>query len=129
MNAGAKIIRDHLVKTGTPLFTANGTRVYFRQLPQGFTNTQSAIVLTVADESTQMNGADSMVLANMRLYSGAQTSASVDALYESLHKRLHDVAEGKINKGRVDRAQDSTDPDTGWPLKLVTARIRIEQGA
>ena len=130
MKDAVEILREHLITSGNGLYTLNAGRVWFQDLPDGFTNTQSAIVLTVANESSEMNGAMIKLTVNMRVYGGTNQKLTTRTLYRALVDRLHNQhgsnADGSIIRARVVQGIMSADPATDWPVMIVTANVTIE---
>ena len=130
MKDAAEIIREFLIEAGTTLETLNGSRVWFNRLPEGFTNIQSGIVMTVPAEVAEMNGAVIHTRANFRVYGGNKTYLTTRTLYRALVDRLHNKsgtnADGTILRARVSQATMSADPVTDWPVMLVIANVTIE---
>ena len=130
MKDAAEIIREFLIESGSTLYTLNAARVWFNKLPDGFNNSASAIVINLASETSELHGATIMARCNFRVYGGSVNYLTTRTLYRALYDRLHNKsgtnADGTILRAAVIQATMSADPDTDWPVELVTANINIE---
>jgi hypothetical protein len=128
VNDPIRIVFEFLTEPGTPLFEAVGNRVWCPVAPEGFDNTQPALIYHPDSEVPE---APVNVLANslvFKCYGGAATFGSARVLAQALYDRLHGAsgvtASGRIIRSRcVHMQQAGNEPETGYPVHIAQYQV------
>jgi hypothetical protein len=139
-------IRQFLINPGTDpamsakdraaaaaLYALVGERIWHGELPDGFDNTETAIVMVIAGGAgTHPTAAVHDLAVNFTCYGAADTFEPSRALYRALHDRLHKATVKPAGDSEIIRSdevtpgQSITDPDTGWPSVFTSYEIKIQ---
>ena len=140
------VIREFLINPGTDpamsakiaaaaaaLYALVGTRIWHAQLPAGFKNTETALVLNIAGGAgSHPTAAVHYVALNVRCYGGASTYSAARTVYRRLHDRLHKAtvqpagASEIITSIETNSGQQISDPDEGWPMVFTSYDIKVQ---
>ena len=120
-----------LKKTGTSLYTLNGTRVYVDKLPSDFVNTTTAILFYVRGGGSSMYVEEHDVDFVVQVYGGTPSISHARAVYLAMADLLFSsenlVVSGgcMLNAQVTSFAQDQEDPDTHHPYVLCFYRVSL----
>lgn len=128
MNDPIQILYEFLTTPGTTIYGLVEDRVWSPVAPQGFRNTEAAVIYHPDSEVPEAPG---NVIANsivFKCYGGNSTFRSsrtvAEALYDVLHGARAQTATGAIMLARCrNMYQGGNDPDTGWPFHVAQFEV------
>jgi hypothetical protein len=128
MNDPILIVHEFLSAPGTDLNTLVGDRIWSPIAPDGFQNTQPALIY---HPDVQAPEAPMNVMVNsvvFKCYGGDGTFSKAREVAMRLYERLHmgrgTTASGKIIQSRCTLMQQAGyEPDTGWPIHVARFEV------
>ena len=128
---GCEIVREWLATSGTTLYTLCATRISTPVAPNGFSNTQAAIIFhqEAGRGESDPNVSDDVYV--FKCYGGSAQYSDARNVFRKLYDRLHtksgDTASdgGIVDAYCVAQTMAGPEPDTGWPVHISKFRIRI----
>jgi len=125
-----QVIWEFLTATGTSLYTAVSTRVWDREFPASFKNTQKALVF-MAQETVERNNDDQICSVIIKHFGGSNKRSDARSLARLTFERL-DSQRGSVASGEITLAKclifdmgPFVDPLTGWPNHLSKYEVRL----
>lgn len=122
-----QIVVDWLVQNGTTLYTSTAGRIARDRLPSGYSNSQAAIVASLASCKPHLSTGVLESTVTFRCYGGTTQPKDAETVGLLLTDRLQ-MAGGNVSEGGLVLAQQIDgmtliDPDTGWPYYASRWRV------
>ena len=125
------LFRNILVASGSDLYTAVSTRVWFPVARKNFTNTEKAIVFhnEVSDHHT--TGATARSTFTCKCYGGSGSYSDAKNVAGNLIDKIHDYKDSNVHKAEVIQDfQGATEPQAdgaNWPSYVVKVRVTFNR--
>jgi len=126
-----KILREHLVATGTDLYGLVATRVYVERLPKGYDPDTKALVISIrgGDRDFQSDMVTASVV--IQSYGGSQNLISAFEVDRAVVDVLHGINMVTVSSGIIMSAEQDTigqsliDPETEWVSVISTYTVQM----
>ena len=102
--------------------------VWRGQLPEGYSNADPAVVVSMQTEAHHQSRADRAVRFEVRVYGGSAASSDAAILGEEVIELLNNAASYALDIQRIGDISGQElppEPATGWPSYRVTGLARI----
>jgi hypothetical protein len=125
------ILFDLLKKTGTPLYTLCGTRIYCGDLPIGWKNTSPSIEFFTRGGTSEKAVENIEPSVHFKCYGGTQTYGEAQAVYCALGDILRALENTVTASGTIMTCQEESvgqqlaDPDSGIRYVLTIWRFKM----
>jgi len=131
MSARAAVIQ-HLLATGTTLYSLVGTRVYPGRLAEGWNNTTAAVCVDRPGGAPDpLVGVDNGVFS-IRCYGGSPLQSAAESVADAVLSRLdrqysQSTSQGRIVWGRCRQRISSWDPDfERCPVEILLMDVTVD---
>jgi len=123
-----EVLTSHLTKTGTALYVLNKNRVNAVQLPAGYKNTESGIVVSLQTITAQLNASMWTGQVQFRCYGGSSKIDDVVSIFNALHSRLQNAHEpNNLVLAYLVSMNLIIEPETEWPSVLSVYTVHLAE--